>query len=516
MPHSILCSIIGRGLALTLTLWACVGCEPGPTTTPPTSKPATETARITASEPLDIWTAMYLQGAKVGHSRLTRETRGQGPQATVRWTMSSKMAIVRKRETIEPELTTQWLENDKGGLIEFDQTIKLAESPRQIHGVLVGDRLKITVTASGHVEKSDISWEAGYGGFMETELSLSRAPLKPGEQRRLRQLDLSVLQVVDVELKAIRIEPTLLLDHSEDLLRIERTVVLPDKKSLQFTLWADRSGEVLKSRSELLALEEIRCPKAQALAPNSSGQFDLMLNNYIKPDRPLTRPQATRRVRYLVQLDTESAAEAFANCQSQQVKPVGQGVAELTVRALRPDSPLLPLATEPGPTEDDSAPNSLIQSDDERVQALAKKGIGDATDAWDKAVNLEKFVHTYITQVNFSQGFASAAEVAAKPEGDCTEHAVLLAALCRANKIPARVAIGLVYSPPEGFFYHMWTDVWIKDRWIPLDAIVGQGGLSAAYLKITATSLKGASAFSSFLPVAQVMGRLKVKVLEVE
>ena len=40
---------------------------------------------------------------------------------------------------------------------------------------------------------------------------------------------------------------------------------------------------------------------------------------------------------------------------------------------------------------------------------------------------------------------ATAAEVARSREGDCTEHAVLLAALARARGIPARVAMGLVY-----------------------------------------------------------------------
>ena len=67
-------------------------------------------------------------------------------------------------------------------------------------------------------------------------------------------------------------------------------------------------------------------------------------------------------------------------------------------------------------------------------------------------------------------------EVARSLEGDCTEHAVLLAALCRARKIPARVAFGLVYYPPQkGFAYHMWNEVWIADRWIPLDATLGHG-----------------------------------------
>ncbi len=50
---------------------------------------------------------------------------------------------------------------------------------------------------------------------------------------------------------------------------------------------------------------------------------------------------------------------------------------------------------------------------------------------------MERFVNREVTKKNFSQTFASAAEVARSRKGDCTEHAVFLMALCRARGIPA-------------------------------------------------------------------------------
>ena len=94
-----------------------------------------------------------------------------------------------------------------------------------------------------------------------------------------------------------------------------------------------------------------------------------------------------------------------------------------------------------------------------------------------------RFGRRFIWALGLIKG--SAADVARSLEGDCTEHSVLLAALCRARKIPARVAIGLVYYQPRGeaspgYAYHMWTEVWVNQRWTPIDATLGRGGIGAA------------------------------------
>ena len=160
------------------------------------------------------------------------------------------------------------------------------------------------------------------------------------------------------------------------------------------------------------------------------------------------------------------------------------------------------------------AANSILQLDDARLKQMAAEGKGSATDPAQLAVALEKYVHGAMKQADFSQGFATAAEVAESRAGDCTEHAVLLAALARINGIPSRVAIGLVYvDSAASFGYHMWTEVLLNGEWVPLDATIGRGGTSAAYLKLTDSSLEGASAYSSFLSVAQVLGQLKVSVV---
>ncbi len=148
---------------------------------------------------------------------------------------------------------------------------------------------------------------------------------------------------------------------------------------------------------------------------------------------------------------------------------------------------------------------------------MANSVLPAETDQRTLAVALEKFVHEAVKLKNFSQAFATAAEVARNPEGDCTEHAVLLAALARSRGIPARVAIGLVYQPAtQSFAYHMWNELWVGDHWLPLDSTLGRGEIGAAHLKLSDSNLAGAQAYSCFLPVAQVIGQIKIEILDVE
>jgi transglutaminase-like putative cysteine protease len=158
-----------------------------------------------------------------------------------------------------------------------------------------------------------------------------------------------------------------------------------------------------------------------------------------------------------------------------------------------------------------------VQSDDSAIIEMAAEAAGEAAEPWKVATALERYVNQAIREVNFAQALATAADVAQTKEGDCTEHAVLLAALARARGIPARAAIGLVYvEAKQELGFHMWNELYLDGRWVPFDGTLGRGGIGGGHLKLSHSSLSGSEGFSAFLPVAQVMGRLKVEVLEVQ
>jgi hypothetical protein len=52
--------------------------------------------------------------------------------------------------------------------------------------------------------------------------------------------------------------------------------------------------------------------------------------------------------------------------------------------------------------------------------------------------------------------------------GDCTEYAALFTALCRANKIPARLEAGFAFNG-KAWERHAWSQIWLRGQWIPVD-----------------------------------------------
>ena len=120
-------------------------------------------------------------------------------------------------------------------------------------------------------------------------------------------------------------------------------------------------------------------------------------------------------------------------------------------------------------------PAEYLQSDNKEIIDLAKNAVGGTTDAAKAAKQIEAFVAGYIQKKDLSVGYASAAEVAESRQGDCSEHALLTAAMCRAVGIPSRVVCGVVYvesfiNQKSIFGGHMWAEAWLGGQWIELDA----------------------------------------------
>jgi len=462
----------------------------------------------------ETWDLCLVGGSQAGYEHAVIEERLLDGKPVRYIRQHQVFELLRFKEKLVQELVLESWENLEGQLLHFQGQQKQGLSPIEFKGQVRGDTLFLETVTLGRREEARLDWRPDYGGFRAVEFSLEKQPMQPGEHRIINCL-LPVLNVVaKVELWARNFEPVKLTTGIYELLRVDIRTTAPGGLDLTGSLWADRRGQVLKSTTDLLQLEVYRVSKEEALADTVPANFDFGEDVAIRLERPISAPHHRKQLTYRIRLESGDPARLFATGFNQAVRPVAPDMVEVTVYSVRPGhGGGNPAAPEDPATDDDREPNSFIQSDYPAIQALAKSVANDEKDPWTISVALEELVARFIRHSNYRVGFATAAEVADSQQGDCTEHAVLLAALARARRIPARVAVGLVYRD-QMFYYHMWTEVFIKGRWYPLDATLGQGGIGVGHLKMATSSMKGPAALAALLPTLNALGRLKIEVVE--
>ena len=507
----------------------------------------------------EIWDVCFLQGVRVGYVQTSYYKTVQFGKPAVRIEADAHITLTRNGQETNQQFRSTSIETPEGRLLSFKTEMLMGAEPTTVAGRFIGKSLQLETITPGKKTTAAIDWSPDYGGFFAVQQSLIRKPMQPGQRRTLHALAEGFNQLATVEMLARDWQQTPLMHGDYNLLRIDTMLYFPDGNKMEQTVWTDRLGDMLKTSGQPMAMETFRATKEEALQKIDASSLDITLDTVVKLAKPLPDAHDMQRAVYRMHLDGGDPAAAFVAGPTQNIKSLDAETADVTVHAIRPDNdnnkpPSADRVTQADlPTAADRSPNNWIQSDNPKIIALAKEASGGLSDPWAVAVRLEKFVHDYINRKNYSRAFSSAAEVVQTREGDCTENAVLLAALCRARGIPARVAIGLVYVPNlQGFAYHMWTEVFIyksplpsgegkeksplplgeskgegkeksplplgegkgEGKWIPIDATLAKGGIGVGHLKLAHSSLKGASAYSGFLPVVQVVGRLKIELIE--
>jgi hypothetical protein len=315
--------------------------------------------------------------------------------------------------------------------------------------------------------------------------------------------------------KSVPVE--LLGGAKQDLREVEITqAVLP---GFVTRAYLNEKGDALKTVTPFLLGQQLltyTVSRDEALKEIAGTELDLAVETLVKVT-PIKEAHRSKKIVYRVKLRDDDPAKFLPVGPTQQVKRIDSETVELTVTAAKPPQRAEP-AKGPPPAEEFRTPTRFLQSDDPAVVKLARSAASNEKDPWKVAVALERVVNQKLTKKNFSTALASAAEVARSLEGDCTEHACLLAAMARARGIPSRVAVGLVYvNSLSSFGGHMWTEVYLDGRWIPLDATLARGGIGAAHIKLADSSFAddGGTPVATFLPLMSILGKLQLEVLEV-
>jgi transglutaminase-like putative cysteine protease len=470
------------------------------------------------AEEREAWDAIYIGNEKVGHTHIkvspVKDSQGR---PFLRIQVNTVLSFKRDRDRVNMELRYGTIETEQGEVLRLDTRTRAGAEEMRAHGDVIDGVMNLSFELGNRKQEARIPWGPEVRGPYAAELSLSRDPIQPGATRSIKTFIPDLNQICTTHLRAVAPEEVLLGGgQKKTLLRVEQTITGAKDEAmpeLDTTLWVDSGGQILKSRAKLLGgLDSYRTTRAAAVAPN--GEFDLLSSTIIKTPRPLPRAEETRDVVYAIKLTNQNVADIFPDDQRQTVKAgASPSEGQLEVRTDGPNAGS-PVAAEP--LDPYTRANPLLDSDDEVVQAHTRKAIAGKNDPWERAVAIQDWVFRNMRRKNFSTAFASASEVARSLEGDCTEHSVLTAAMCRAAGVPSRFVVGLVYVPHlEGFGPHAWTEVLVNGRWVAIDATFNQKAVDATHLKLAVTNLDGVSPFEAMLPVTRIFNALEIRPLEV-
>jgi hypothetical protein len=466
----------------------------------------------------ESWDAIYLKDSKVGwvHTFVEKVQEKGVDYNRVRVDIEQKFQ--RGNDVAVTKLHYGTIETLEGQVLKLDTLTVTGNDKLRARGDVIRGKMKLILDGAGERQELTIPWGRDVRGPYAPEQSMAKKPMEEHELRSLRMFMPTLNKICDIQLQAQVIEPVVMGDGTKrNLLRIDQATSINGKVHPEFAirLWADTNGQILKQYQDLLGgYVQFRTTEKAAKSEGGPVQFDLTKDTIAKVTHKIPDPDRTRQVAYRITIKDDNATELIPADARQSVLPgPDKSSVILTITSAGP------LDGKPGPEEADSQytkPNALITSDDQRVRTMTQQLTRGLKDPWEKAKRINERVFSLIGNKNFSVTFAAASEVARNRTGDCSEHAVLAAAMYRAAGIPSRVVVGLIYvDKQEGFGYHMWNEVYINRRWIALDSSWNQSEVDAVHIKIGDTSLEGVSPFEAFLPVTRVMGKIEIEPIEI-
>ncbi|HEY2396128.1 MAG TPA: transglutaminase-like domain-containing protein [Rudaea sp.] len=414
----------------------------------------------------ETWMSVLLSGRKIGSMHTTRVVHGE------RVVTRQQLRIELDRAGTRIALTTSETDEETlaGAPLAFESRTQMSGSETLVRGRIVdGHSVEVTSTIGGAAHTRTLEWPRGALLAEGLRLAEESAGTATGTRYSNLAFQPDNLEAITIDSSVAETAPVDLPDGKQTLTRIEQAIHLPDAPT-RAEAWIDRDQNVAKLVMPVMGYEltMLACTRDCAQAPNQSA--DILVHALVAAPRALSADERRRGLRLLLSAADHGEPLKFAQTDEQRVRATGATV-ELSIAPVAASSTMV----ESKPDAADFHSNDWLQSDAPEVVALAKLGAGDATAAGEQMQRLENFVRGYIRNKDLSVGYASALEVARNPEGDCTEHAVLLAALGRALGIATRVVDGIVYvdnyaGQQHVFVPHAWTQAFIDGHWRSYDA----------------------------------------------
>ena len=463
------------------------------------------------------WYTVNLQGAKAGwmHVKQTQEKDGRIVSES-----ECRIAIARGATPVKMQLVGRFVETAEGEPISMWSMQKWGAMPQEMEYEFGPEFVAVKSKQGNHRTTSELPRPEGEWMTPAEAGRFLLARLEAGaESMTVRQIDpLSGINPVTMTRQLVERDVPLKVMGKKVLAtkwKVEQDI-MPGIEAFEYL---DAEGLLVRGVTPMMGTEMTMelADKKTAMRQNDATP-ELMLATFVKPNRPIDRPRDATRVVIDLSVEGEASMPAIPSAGGQRAEVQEGGRVRLTVSTEESQAATSEEIADPAFLES----SQMVGAADPSVAELAEKALArqEGTDAAAKAEAIRAFVHRYIREKSLDVGFASATEVARNREGDCSEHGVLTAAMLRAADIPSRVVVGLIYVDEfvgaEAIFgYHMWSQALVDGKWVDYDATLDRR-YDATHVALWTSSLEDGSFQQDMGSLMQLMGRLKIDVIEVE
>ncbi len=475
----------------------------------------------------DEWYVVEMQGQRCGHMHSTQERVGDEMRTRTAMTVE----ISRGPANIKITMDQRYRETLDGKPLGFESEMLMGQMPVKQVGTVADGKITLVTDQMGakHTNTYDFDPECKFAwGLL---LEQRERGIKPGMKFTVKTYEPSVRAdgPVEVTFNVEKKEKVDVRGTPRELFRVTSTLQM--QVPVQTTMWVDEEAKPIISNMNLGFMEVriVQSTKEEALKGDGLKGPEMFFSTFVAADKKIPDKAKSVVLKLTVPADGDALPD-MPDTGMQTFQRVNDHEATLTIRRLDWKKIRKTAADDAGKATTEKAmaeylqASAMVNTGDARIKRLAKRAVKDATSPAEQADALRKYVTTYVKNKSLDVGFATASEVAKTRTGDCSEHAVLLAALARAAGLPSRGVGGIVQIPwsemPDGaesaFGYHMWTQVYIGGQWVDIDAAMRQTDCDPTHIALSLIPLNDEALAQSVMSLMPLMGRLKIEVIKVE
>jgi hypothetical protein len=430
------------------------------------------------------WEVMYRANVPVGYTSKKSVSSNRGSEPVITNDFRSVLRFVKEGKEERRELTINSVERPNGELISLTTRAQTGSESQSVIARINGSKAVLELTINQSKQQNVVEWDSKVRGPFAIEQSMMRNPMKDNESRLIRLLDPFSGRIVESRLDAnAKYKSPIMLGKSK-MLR-ETKVTTRDGGALnESTLWADEDGVILKSYIQsgdlrIFQVEEETYKEVESVF-DLSFSTNRIMPLAIKPGNKeayLDAIEMENQITYRFEQKRSDPYKSISNRCNQRKKSLDAFTSEITVFRLK-NREELPAGVE---SSDEPTPSDLDLSGwlDAGHPTFNKMYVDfllqiDNDDLHLKVLSAAKRLSEKYESVGFNNDVRKLAVALSTNRLNSVEQSMVLIALLRKDKIPARLALGYVYdrnaSEPTMVF-QAWVEYHHAEWWWPIDPV---------------------------------------------